>query len=82
MKRDLIAPEFEVRFLIEAGRNGMEFKWDVNLLLRADEVPSAQLGGRGRLGWTMWVGSRRTRQPARDLRLDPERDCERFPASG
>ena len=61
---------------------GMEFKWDVNLLLRANEVPSAQLGGRGRLGWTMWVGSRRTRQPARDLRLDPERDCERFPASG
>lgn len=31
MKRDLIAPEFEVRFLIEAGRNGMEFKWDADI---------------------------------------------------
>lgn len=60
---------------------GLEFRWDADLLLRADEVPSSQLGGRQRLGWTTWLGVRASNEPARDLRLDPERDCERFPSA-
>jgi type VI secretion system protein ImpH len=57
---------------------GLEFKWDAQLLLRADEVPSSQLGERQRLGWTTWLGRRASHEPARDLRLNPERDCQRF----
>ena len=57
---------------------GVEFRWDVDLLLRADEVPANQLGGQTRLGWTTWLGRRRTGAPASDLRLDPERDAQRF----
>jgi type VI secretion system protein ImpH len=57
---------------------GIEFRWDVDLLLLAEEVPQCQLGGRQRLGWTTWIGHRTSPQPARDLRLNPERDCVRF----
>ena len=57
---------------------GVEFRWDVDLLLRANEVPANQLGGQTRLGWTTWLGRRRTDAPASDLRLDPERDAQRF----
>jgi type VI secretion system protein ImpH len=60
----------------------LEFRWDADLLLRADEVPSSQLGGEQRLGWTTWLGQRASPEPAHDLRLNPERDCERFPPSG
>ncbi len=37
---------------------GMEFDFDVQLVLRKEEVPPCQLGGGGpppRLGWTSWV---------------------------
>jgi type VI secretion system protein ImpH len=57
---------------------GLEFTWDAELLLRADEVPQSHLGGSQRLGWPTWLGQRASRQPARDLRLNPERDCQRF----
>jgi len=60
---------------------GLEFRWDADLLLRADEVPRSQLGGQQRLGWTTWLGIRASTEPARDLRLNPERDCERFPVT-
>jgi len=33
-----------------------EFFWDLQLALRADEVPAAQLGGGTRLGWSTWLG--------------------------
>ena len=78
-----------VRFLPGAANNrktrdwirnyvGIEFAWDVDLLLAADEVPQSRLGGAQQLGWTTWLGSRRSSEPARDLRLNPERDCKRF----
>jgi type VI secretion system protein ImpH len=57
---------------------GIEFRWDADLLLFAKEVPRSQLGGRQRLGWTTWLGHRSSPEPARDLRLNPERDCQRF----
>jgi type VI secretion system protein ImpH len=60
---------------------GLEFKWDAELQLCADEVPRSQFGGRQRLGWTTWLGRRASPEPARDLRLNPERDCQRFPDS-
>ena len=81
-------PEYE-RFLPGARSNirlrdwvrqyvSVEFGWDADLLLDAQEVPSSQLGGQQRLGWTAWLGQRTSDEPARDLRLNPERDCQRF----
>jgi len=57
---------------------GVEFWWDIVLLLRAEEVPQSQLGGRQQLGWTTWLGPRGSPEPARDLCLNPERDYVRF----
>ena len=50
---------------------GDTLDWDVNVILRGDEVPSAQLGGATRLGQTSWVGARKTRADAADLFLQP-----------
>jgi type VI secretion system protein ImpH len=35
---------------------GEEFLWDLQLVLRAGEVPQARLGGGVRLGWSTWLG--------------------------
>ena len=50
-----------------------ELEWDVRLLLEAKEVPALALGRGRRLGWTTWLGARRTSRPASDLCLDAER---------
>jgi type VI secretion system protein ImpH len=50
-----------------------ELEWDVRLVLAHDEVPKARLGQFGRLGWTMWLGSRPAATDAGDLTLDAER---------
>ncbi len=62
---------------------GDELVWDVNLILKADEVPSelalgrpnpacpSSLNGDAQLGWCTWLGPRSSRQDADDLRLDP-----------
>jgi type VI secretion system protein ImpH len=49
-----------------------ELDWDVRLLLKHDEVPSLSLGAGQRLGWTTWLGRRRSDAPADDVRLDAE----------
>jgi type VI secretion system protein ImpH len=41
----------------------------MHLVLRQEEVPAARLGGSGALGWTSWLGARRTEEPAADLVL-------------
>ena len=48
--------------------------WDVNLVLRANDVPPTRLGGYGRLGWTTWLTPRRARSDAADLFLDASAD--------
>lgn len=37
-----------------------EWSWVLRLRLTANEVPAMSLGGGSRLGWTSWVGGRRT----------------------
>ena len=49
-----------------------ELDWDVRLHLRRDEVPALKLGRAGRLGWTTWLGRRRSTTDAADLVLDAE----------
>jgi type VI secretion system protein ImpH len=50
-----------------------ELDWDVRLVLKKDEVPPMKLGRDGRLGWTTWLGTRRTDRDADDLCLHAER---------
>jgi len=49
-----------------------EFEWDVRLILRKDEVPPLNLGQRGRLGWTSWLGRRQAATDAGDLCFNAE----------
>jgi type VI secretion system protein ImpH len=50
----------------------LELDWDVRLVLARDEVPPIVLGRDGQLGWTTWLGPRRSRDDAADLCLDAE----------
>ena len=61
--------------LAAAVRNylGLEFAWDAKLVLEADEVPQTTLGGATRLGYTTWLGRRRSADDADDLVLDVDR---------
>lgn len=52
---------------------GEELDWEVNLVLRRDEVPAVRLGRSGRLGWTGWMGKRKSRRHADDLTTTPPR---------
>jgi type VI secretion system protein ImpH len=49
-----------------------EHDWDVRLVLRREEVPPLQLGAGRRLGWTTWLGRRRSERDAADVCLDAE----------
>lgn len=50
---------------------GDALDWDVNLVMRADDVPRARLGGTTRLGQTSWIGTRAVGRDADDLFLAP-----------
>jgi len=49
-----------------------EFDWDVQVVLRQDEVPGVRLGEAGRLGWTSWLLSGRAAADADDYVVSPE----------
>ncbi|HEY0790673.1 MAG TPA: type VI secretion system baseplate subunit TssG [Chthoniobacterales bacterium] len=49
-----------------------EFFWDVQCILRADEVPGLQLGGSAQLGWTTWLKGQPFRHNTEDPVFDPE----------
>ena len=50
---------------------GEHYFWDLQLLLAKEEVPSAQLGRAGRLGWTTWLKTQPFDHDAEDLILRP-----------
>jgi|SoiMethySBSTD1v2_1073268.scaffolds.fasta_scaffold00120_50 type VI secretion system protein ImpH len=70
---------------------GFELDWDAQLVLTREEVPSLRLasatpqpgkgGLGGSLGWTTWLGARRSSQDAEDLCLDAEAQVARFGVS-
>ena len=49
-----------------------ELDYDVRLLLKRNDVPSLSLGAGQRLGWTTWLGRRRSTAPASDVCIDAE----------
>jgi len=69
----LLPDGYRLEQLVAIIRNyiGDELSWDVNLILKKDQVPSAQLGEGTRLGWTSWLGERGSEYDADDLRLNP-----------
>ncbi|MEJ2325297.1 MAG: type VI secretion system baseplate subunit TssG [Chromatiaceae bacterium] len=64
-----------IRRLVAMVRNylGDELDWDLNLILKRDEVPPLELGEQGQLGWTTWLASRPFARDAADLLLEPLR---------
>jgi type VI secretion system protein ImpH len=62
--------------LIPIVRNyvGDTLLWDVNIVLKREEVPPMVLGRQGRLGWTTWMTPRRSLTDADDLYLDASAD--------
>lgn len=62
---------------------GDEYAWEVQLILRKEAVPPLHLGSaEARLGWTSWLGTRRTDRDADDLILDPLAFAEHRPREG
>ena len=49
-----------------------ELMWDVQLVLKKEEVPAVKMGSFGRLGWTTWLTSRPLDHDADDLVLQPQ----------
>ena len=50
---------------------GDELEWELRMLLVGSDLPTVQLGERGRLGWTSWVGTRAADSVAEDVVLRP-----------
>ena len=50
---------------------GDELVWDVNIVVRKEDVPPLRLGGPGQLGWTTWLRSRPPERDNAELILDP-----------
>jgi type VI secretion system protein ImpH len=48
---------------------GDELDWEVQLILKAIEVPSICLGKMGQLGWSTWLRSKKFEKDAGDLIL-------------
>lgn len=48
---------------------GDQYSWDLNLVLRREEVPAARLGVLGHLGWTTWLHTAERKADADDLKL-------------
>jgi type VI secretion system protein ImpH len=71
--RRLLPGGSSLRKLVAIVRNyvGDALSWDVNLVLKQDEVPQLLLGHQGQLGWTTWLGTRAGPTDADDLMLRP-----------
>lgn len=67
-----------LRILVAWVRNyvGDELLWDVNLVLKKEEVPPLQLGAGSQLGWTTWLTSQPLAQDADQLELDAVAYCQ------
>lgn len=50
---------------------GLAYEWDVNLILKKEEVPPLRLGKRARLGWTTWLISRPPQRDDNQLTIHP-----------
>ncbi|SMG66256.1 type VI secretion protein, VC_A0111 family [methanotrophic bacterial endosymbiont of Bathymodiolus sp.] len=49
---------------------GFEYSWEVNLVLKKQQVPTVQVGEFGRLGWTSWLEAGTREVDVNDLYLN------------
>ncbi|MCR8827354.1 type VI secretion system baseplate subunit TssG [Pseudosulfitobacter koreensis] len=61
---------------------GDAMDWDVNLVLRADEIPRAKLGETVRLGQTSWIGESKIKKDADNLFLEPNAQMQMATMTG
>ena len=54
---------------------GDELTWDVHLILTSERGAARCRSGARPLGWTTWLGPRRSERNAADLLLDPNCQC-------
>ncbi|MES2821611.1 MAG: type VI secretion system baseplate subunit TssG [Pseudomonadota bacterium] len=76
---ELLPPGSGQRQLLDWVRTyvGIEFAWDVRLVLQAEDVPQTALNGGTRLGWSTWMGQGKTPRDRGDLLLEPEQIAQR-----
>ena len=53
---------------------GNELDWDVQLLLKPEEVQPLSLGGLGHLGWTTWIPEDNAQQDFDEFYLSPQQE--------
>ena len=51
---------------------GAELSWELQLILKAGEVPTMRMGQSGRLGWTTWLQNRPFEKDTDDLILEAD----------
>jgi type VI secretion system protein ImpH len=51
---------------------GLEYHWEIQLDVRAESAPIAQLGATQRLGWTTWLGRNQQEKIATGMAYEPE----------
>ena len=51
---------------------GIEFAWELRLVLKKEEARGMQLSGGQRLGWGSWLGTRLSDTDAGDMVFQPE----------
>jgi len=51
---------------------GIEYVWELRLILAAEEAKGVTLGGQARLGFNSWLGQLNRERPLRDLTFSPE----------
>ncbi|NOQ64409.1 MAG: type VI secretion system baseplate subunit TssG [Methyloprofundus sp.] len=49
---------------------GFEYSWEINLVLKKQQVPTAQPGSYGQLGWTSWLNTDKRIVDSSDLYLN------------
>lgn len=52
---------------------GDELGWEIQLVLKKEEVPAWELGGAGQMGWTTWIATEDRTQDADEMILGPRR---------
>ena len=52
---------------------GFQFKWDLNLVLTKNQVPTVQLGRYGLLGWNSWLAAKNRDRDASDVHINMEK---------
>jgi type VI secretion system protein ImpH len=72
--RQLLPSGDRFRLVIDWLRNyvGYEYEWDMQLVVRRDQVPMTQLGKHSQLGWTTWVRTNEAACDAEDFAVQPE----------